>query len=71
MFHRKSNGSLTFQTGTAGSLHLFQLEKSATFFCTFRKIEVASAKVALDLRTGDLISNGACGQLIAGQEPTS
>jgi hypothetical protein len=47
-----------------GNLQLFQLEKPATFFCTFRK--VASAKVALDLRTGDLLSNGAYGQLVAG-----
>jgi hypothetical protein len=50
-----------------GKLQLFQLEKPVTFFCTFRKVEVTSAKVALDLRTGDLLSNSAYGQLIAGQ----
>jgi hypothetical protein len=49
-----------------GNLQFFQLEKPATFFCTFRKVEVTSAKVALDLRTGDLLSNGAYGQLVAG-----
>jgi hypothetical protein len=50
-----------------GNLQLFQLEKPATFFCTIRKVEVTSAKVALDLRTGALLSNGAYGQLVAQQ----
>ena len=50
-----------------GNLQLFQLEKPATFFCTFRKFEVTSAKIALDLRTGDFLSNGAYGQLIDAQ----
>jgi hypothetical protein len=31
-----------------------------------RKIEVTSAKVALDLQTGALLSNGAYGQRVAG-----
>jgi hypothetical protein len=44
-----------------------QLEKPATFVCTFRKVKVTSAKVAVNLRTGDLLSNGAYGQLIAGK----
>jgi hypothetical protein len=49
-----------------GNFQLFQLDKPVTFFCTFRKMEVTAAKVALDLRTGDLLSNGAYGQLVAG-----
>jgi len=49
-----------------GHLQLFQLKKPATFICSVRKVEVTSAKVALDLRTGDLLSNGAYGQLLAG-----
>ncbi|PWU19843.1 MAG: hypothetical protein C5B50_05285 [Verrucomicrobia bacterium] len=51
-----------------GDLQLFQLEKPATFFCTIRKVEVTSAKVALNLSTGDLLSNGAYGQLLARQQ---
>jgi hypothetical protein len=31
---------------------------------------VTSAKVALDLRTGDLLSNGAYGQLLTRQQST-
>ena len=50
-----------------GGLQLFQLDKPATFFCTVRKVEVTSGKVALDLRTGELLSNGAYGQLLAGK----
>lgn len=46
-----------------GNLQLFQLEKPATFICSVRKVEVTSVKVAIDLRTGDLLSNGAYGQL--------
>ena len=49
-----------------GNLQLFQLEKPATFFCTFRKVEVTSAKVAINLQTGDLLSNGPYGQVIPG-----
>jgi hypothetical protein len=49
-----------------GNLQLFQLEKPATFFCSIRKVEVTSAKVALNLQTGELLSNGAYGQLLAG-----
>ena len=49
------------------NLQLFHLEKPATFFCTVRKVEVTSAKVAVNLQTGDLLSNGAYGQLLAGQ----
>jgi hypothetical protein len=52
-----------------GNLQLFQLERPATFTCALRKVEVTSAKVALDLRTGDLLSNGAYGQINAGQRP--
>jgi len=48
-----------------GNFQLFQLEKPATFICSVRQFEVTSAKVALDLRTGDLLSNGAYGQLLA------
>ncbi len=48
-------------------VQLFQLDKPATFTCNLRKVEVSSKKVALDLRTGDLLSNGAYGQLIADQ----
>ena len=50
-----------------GNLQLFQLEIPATFFCAFRKVEVTSAKVALNLQTGELLSNGAYGQLLASQ----
>ncbi len=50
-----------------GLVQLFQLDKPATFKCTLRKVEVTSNKVALELRTGDLLSNGAYGQLIADQ----
>ena len=53
-----------------GNLQLFQLEEPATFFCAYRRVEVTSAKVALDLRTGDLLSNGAYGQLLARQQST-
>lgn len=49
-----------------GKFQLFHLEKPATFFCAFRKVEVTSAKVALNLQTGELLSNGAYGQLLAG-----
>lgn len=62
----ESLGRIKQEFPPRGNLQLFQLEKPATFFCTFRKVEVTSAKVALDLRTGDLLSNGAYGQLIAG-----
>ncbi len=50
-----------------GNVQLFQLDKPATFTCSLRKVDVTSKKVALDLRTGDLPSNGAYGQLIADQ----
>ena len=50
-----------------GNVRLFQLDKPATFTCSLRKIEVTSNKVAQDLRTGDLLSNGAYGELIADQ----
>jgi hypothetical protein len=50
-----------------GTFQLFQLEKPATFICSVRKVEVTSAKVVFDLRTGNLLSNGAYGQLLAGQ----
>lgn len=49
-----------------GDFQLFQLEKPATFICSVRKVEVTSAKVALNLQTGELLSNGAYGQLLAG-----
>jgi len=48
-------------------VQLFQLDKPATFTCSLRKIEVSSKKVAVHLRPGDLLSNGAYGQLIADQ----
>ncbi len=50
-----------------GNIQLFQLDEPATFTCSLRKVDVTSKKVALDLRTGDLLSNGAYGQLIADQ----
>ena len=46
-------------------VQLFQLDTPAKFTCSLRKVVVTSNKVALDLRTGDLLSNGAYGQLIA------
>lgn len=60
-------GSIKKTFPPRGNSQLFQLEKPATFICSFRKIEVTSAKIALDLRTGELLSNGAYGQLIVGQ----
>jgi hypothetical protein len=48
-----------------GNVQLFQLDKPATFTCSLRNVEVTSNKVALDLQTDDLLSNGAYGQLIA------
>jgi len=48
-------------------VQLFQLAKPATFMCSLRKVEGSSKKVALDLRTGNLLSNGAYGQLLADQ----
>jgi hypothetical protein len=50
-----------------GQLQLFQLEKPATFTCSLRKTEVTSARVAINLTTGELLSNGAYGQLLAGK----
>ena len=50
-----------------GNVQLFQLAKPATFTCSLRKVEASSKTVALDLRTGDLLSNGAYGQLLANQ----
>ena len=44
-----------------GNVQLFQLDKLATFTCSLRKVEVTSNNVAVDLRTGDLLSNGAYG----------
>jgi len=49
-----------------GNLQLFQLDEPARFTCSVRKIEVTSTKVALDLQTGALLSNGAYGQRVAG-----
>ena len=63
----ESLGRIKKEFPPRGTLQLFQLERPATFFCAVRKVEVTSAKVALDLRTGDLLSNGAYGQLIAGE----
>jgi len=48
-------------------VQLFQLDTPAKFTCSLRKVVVTSNKVALELRTGDLLSNGAYGQLIADQ----
>ena len=48
-------------------VQLFQLDKPATFTCSLRKVDVTSKKVALDLRTGDQLSNGAYCQLVADQ----
>lgn len=61
----KALGRIRKECAPKGNLQLFQLEKPATFICSVRKVEVASAKVALDLSTGDLLSNGAYGQFIA------
>jgi hypothetical protein len=48
-----------------GHLQLFQLEKPTTFKCSGRMVELTSAKVALDLCTGELLSNRAYGELLA------
>ena len=50
-------------------VQLFQLAKPAKFTCSLRKVQVTSNKVALNLQTGDLLSNGAYGQLLADQKP--
>jgi hypothetical protein len=57
-------GHIKREFSPRGNLQLFQLEKPATFICSRRKVEVTSTKVALDIRTGDLLSNGAYGQLL-------
>jgi hypothetical protein len=62
----ESLGRIKKEFPPRGNLQLFQLEKPATFFCSIRKVEVTSAKVALNLQTGELLSNGAYGQLLAG-----
>jgi hypothetical protein len=59
-------GRIRKEFSPRGNLQLFHLDKPATFTCSMRKIEVTSAKIALDLRTGALLSNGACGQHVAG-----
>ena len=53
-------GRISKEFPPRGNVQLFQLDKPATFTCSLRK-------VALDLRTGDLLSNGAYGQLLADQ----
>lgn len=62
----ESLGRIKKEFPARGNFQLFQLEKPATFVCAVRKVEVTSAKVALNLQTGELISNGAYGQLLAG-----
>ena len=62
----ESFGRIRKEFPPRGNLQLFQLDKPATFTCSVRKIEVTSGKIALDLRTGALLSNGAYGQLVAG-----
>ena len=59
-------GRIRKEFSPRGNLQLFQLDKPATFTWSVRKIEVTSTKVALDLRTGALLSNGAYGQRVAG-----
>ncbi len=49
-----------------GDFQLFQLEKPATFTCGLRKVEVVSAKVALNWKTGQILSNAAYGEQLAG-----
>ncbi len=58
-------GRITKEFPPRANLQLFQLERPATFFCAFRKMEVTSAKVALNLETGELLSNAAYGQLLS------
>ena len=53
-----------------GNLQLFQLEKPATFLCACRKVELTSAKVALNLQTGEHLCNGAYGELLANHRQT-
>ena len=50
-----------------GNVQLFHSTSPRTFTCSLRNVEVTSNKVAMDLRTGDLLSNGAYGQLLANQ----
>lgn len=61
----QSLGRIRKEFPPRGNLQLFQLERPATFFCAFRKVEVTSAKVALHLQTGELLCNGAYGELLA------
>jgi hypothetical protein len=58
-------GRIRKQFPPRGKVQLFQLDKPATFTCSLRKVDVTSNKVALDLRTGDVLSKGAYGQLLA------
>jgi hypothetical protein len=58
-------GSIKKEFPPRGHFKLFQLERPATFICSVRRIEVTSVKVALDLKTGEILSNGAYGQLLA------
>lgn len=62
----ESLGCIKKEFPRRGDLQLFQLERPATFTCSMRKVEVVSAKVALNWRTGEFLSNGAYGQLLTG-----
>ncbi len=62
----ESLGRIKKEFPPRGNLQLFQMEKPATFVCSVRKVEVTSAKIVLNLQTGELLSNGAYGLLLAG-----
>jgi len=64
----KELGCITKEFPPRGNLQLFHLEKPAKFVCALRKIPVTARKVALNLETGDLLSNGAYGQLLSSSE---
>ena len=63
----ESLGCIKREFPPRNQLQLFQLEKPAPFTCSRRKKEVNSTTVAINLTTGELLSNGAYGQLLAGQ----
>ena len=58
-------GSIRKEFPPRAQFQLFELDQPATFKCSVREIDVTSTKVALNLRTGDILCNGAYGQLLA------
>ena len=51
-----------------GNLQLFLLDMSATFVCSVRNKSITAKKVAVNLETGELMSNGGYGQLLSAEK---